>query len=222
MSRLSTILSGFEGLTSSIPQPAPGQSRISAILSSLRGNVFNAAADAGNAIESGVSGAVSGAIKAIKGALPMIAGATGFGYHNDEPTFYSAHHHGVDTIAPAGSAIQTSLPFTVTNVHVGSEGGLQIYGKDPNGNTLRYLHLGRADVKIGDQVAAGQEIGTVGRPHEHSATELSTGPHNHFDIQSPEGKWINPETYSVSTPLASNPEPAPSGSRLSSILSSYS
>lgn len=128
--------------------------------------------------------------------LPQVSNSTGHGYEFGQPTFYGAKHQGTDIIANPGEIITSEIGFQVTNVQVGPDGGLHVYGKDQKGNTVRFLHLGNANVKIGDMIQPGQPIGTIGKLYQYSSTEKSTAPHVHFDILDPNGKAIDPNTYS--------------------------
>jgi murein DD-endopeptidase MepM/ murein hydrolase activator NlpD len=49
-----------------------------------------------------------------------------------------------------------------------------------------YFHLSRIDVKAGQQVKQGQQLGLMGK------TGRVTGPHLHFGVKV-DGKWVNPE-----------------------------
>ena len=50
-----------------------------------------------------------------------------------------------------------------------------------------YFHLSRTDVKTGDKVKRGQQLGLVGK------TGRVTGPHLHFGVKI-DGRWVNPES----------------------------
>lgn len=50
-----------------------------------------------------------------------------------------------------------------------------------------YFHLSRFDVKLGDRVTRGQQVGLVG------STGRVTGPHLHFGVKL-DGLWVNPES----------------------------
>jgi murein DD-endopeptidase MepM/ murein hydrolase activator NlpD len=50
-----------------------------------------------------------------------------------------------------------------------------------------YFHLSRFDVKLGQQVGRGQQVGLLGK------TGRVTGPHLHFGVKV-DGRWVNPES----------------------------
>ena len=96
-------------------------------------------------------------------------------------------HSGMDIAAPTGTPIKAAFDGEV--IFAGRRGG---YGnfvelKHPDGRTTRYAHANSLNVKVGDQVKAGEKIATVG------ATGKTTGPHLHFEIRE-NGKAVNPST----------------------------
>lgn len=90
-----------------------------------------------------------------------------------------AYHSGSDVAAPAGTpfvapadgvvVLAASAPFTL-------EGNLLIVDHGM-GLTSAFLHCQRLDVKLGDRVVQGQQLGTVG------ATGRATGPHMHWGLK---------------------------------------
>ena len=100
-------------------------------------------------------------------------------------------HLGVDYGAPTGTPVLASAAGTV--VLAGRDGG---YGKTvrirhPNGYTTGYAHLSRIEVRKGQKVAQGDQIGRVG------STGLSTGPHLDYRVQDKRGRFINPTKVSL-------------------------
>lgn len=82
-------------------------------------------------------------------------------------------HQGVDMMAPVGSPVYASKEGTV--VKIGKDNFKQptITIKHPDGTYSRYLHMHGIDMKVGDKVQGGQQIGTSG-----SANHV---PHLHFE-----------------------------------------
>ena len=114
------------------------------------------------------------------------------GYKFLEPTFYSAHHLGLDIICPIGTQLIAWDDCTVKSVF-GKQGGNQAHVYT-DGKLFRFLHLDKP-CKTG-KMKAGDVIGKTGN------TGMSTGPHTHCDI-SKNGKleltntknFIDPEQY---------------------------
>jgi len=89
------------------------------------------------------------------------------------------YHSGTDIAVPAGTpfvapadgvvVLAANAPFTL-------EGNLLIVDHGM-GLTSAFLHCQRLDVKVGDRVAQGQALGTVGR------TGRATGPHMHWGLK---------------------------------------
>lgn len=97
-------------------------------------------------------------------------------------------HRGVDWKAPLGSPVLVA----------GSGLILEAGAKDKYGNCIiilhdeiyqtLYAHLDNIDVKVGEQIVAGQQIGTVGN------SGLSMGTHLHYEVIK-NGVPVNPADY---------------------------
>ena len=94
-------------------------------------------------------------------------------------------HKGIDFTAPQGTAIQTTGAGEV--VQAGKDGG---YGNcviidHGYGYRTLYGHMSRVDVKVGQKIKKGQQIGLIG------STGASTGPHCHYEVHL-NGNVVNP------------------------------
>ena len=89
----------------------------------------------------------------------------------------SANHGGIDIGAPSGVPIIASKGGTVTIAKPSESAGNYVAILDASGNVLKYMHMTRYIVKVGDVVQQGQVIGYVG------STGHSTGPHLHFQFE---------------------------------------
>lgn len=84
-------------------------------------------------------------------------------------------HQGIDIAAPAGSVVRAWGAGKVLRVVDGRtseressrRAGLWVDVLGDDGNTHRYLHLGRASVSTGAHIERGAEIGTVEKDHLH-------------------------------------------------------
>ena len=89
----------------------------------------------------------------------------------------SSDHKGIDIGASMGAQVIAAAAGKVTTVSYNSARGYFIVVDHGSGYVTLYQHLSRQDVKVGDMVKAGQQIGAVGE------TGISTAPHLHFEIQ---------------------------------------
>lgn len=102
---------------------------------------------------------------------------------------YHLLHAGVDLRAPKGTAVLAMSAGTVIEVKqiIGGYGHYVRIAHEGTLSTL-YAHLDKVEVVVGEKLAKGQEIGTVG------LTGWTTGPHLHFEVY--EGvKTVNPTKY---------------------------
>jgi murein DD-endopeptidase MepM/ murein hydrolase activator NlpD len=97
----------------------------------------------------------------------------------------SVNHPGFDLAAASGTEVAAAARGTV--VHAGPAGtyGNLVTLRHDNGFETRYAHLSEVDVKVGDVVEAGADLGKVG------TTGYSTGPHLHFEVRH-DGQPIDP------------------------------
>jgi murein DD-endopeptidase MepM/ murein hydrolase activator NlpD len=118
--------------------------------------------------------------------LPVAGRPTsGYGLRADPVHGNLINHPGFDLAAKSGTEVAAAARGTV--VHAGPAGtyGNLVTLRHDNGFETRYAHLSSVDVKVGDLVEAGTDLGKVG------TTGHSTGPHLHFEVRH-DGKAIDP------------------------------
>ncbi len=113
-----------------------------------------------------------------------------------------AHFHdAIDIGAPAGAAVVAAGPGTVIYAGwklAGSDGyggGLVVWISHGGKLYTTYNHLSAEFVRVGQQVGAGQRIGSVGM------TGAATGPHLHFEVWACY-PWSDGTTSCARNPLA--------------------
>ena len=119
--------------------------------------------------------------------LPLDSTLTSrFGWRQDPFGAGIRFHAGVDIAAAYGREVPAVSDGRVE--FAGEQGGygLTVVVSHAGGIVTRYAHLSSLDVRQGDQVRAGSELGRVGR------TGRSTGTHLHFEVLQ-NGQAINPE-----------------------------
>ena len=118
--------------------------------------------------------------------LPLAPGyrvSAGFG----ECSSLWAHcHTGLDLAAPSGTPVRAVAEGTVTEVGWAGAYGNRTVQTLEDGTELWYCHLESIGVRLGDEVAAGQELGRVG------STGNSTGPHLHLEVRPGAGDPVDP------------------------------
>jgi len=101
-------------------------------------------------------------------------------------------HQGVDLSAACGTPIHAAADGTVTHVGFDASGGWRlIIAHGPLGGVdlqTVYLHAQGYRVRLGERVARGQLVGTVG------STGWSTGCHLHFSTKA-NGRHVDPQPW---------------------------
>ncbi len=99
-------------------------------------------------------------------------------------------HLGIDYAAPTGTPVQAIAAGTVTFSGRSGGAGNLIKLQHANGYESYYMHLSRRQVKAGQKIQQGDQIGLVG------ATGLATGPHLDFRIRK-NGNFLNFESLDL-------------------------
>ncbi len=115
---------------------------------------------------------------------------SGFGYRIHPIYKIRKMHAGIDFSAKSGTPIQATGDGKVIKVKNSGRRsyGLHVIIDHGYGYQTLYGHMSSADVKVGQVVKKGQEIGKVG------STGASTAPHCHYEVHY-KGKAINPIDY---------------------------
>ncbi len=109
---------------------------------------------------------VNGKLEAGFGARRNPFGRRGYEFHN-----------GQDIVVPWGTPVVCAAGGSVAFAGWQRGYGQVVYVDHGGGVSTRYGHLSRIDVRQGQTVARGEEIGRVG------STGRSTGPHLHYEVR---------------------------------------
>ncbi|NWF55715.1 MAG: M23 family metallopeptidase [Syntrophaceae bacterium] len=101
-------------------------------------------------------------------------------------------HMGLDISAPVGTPVLAPADGTVISAGRESEYGRLVCLDHGHGYTTVYGHLHQIHVKVGDQLRAGQKLGTVG------ISGNTTGPHLHYEVRI-HGRPVNPYPFLTKT-----------------------
>ena len=99
-----------------------------------------------------------------------------------------APHAGLDVAVPTGTPVRAAAAGRVINTGGYFYAGNTVFVDHGQGFITIYLHLSRIDVKEGDVVERGANLGTVG------ATGLVTGPHLHWGVLL-NGVYVDPGLF---------------------------
>lgn len=114
-----------------------------------------------------------------------------FGYRKvvlNDGTVEAGMHEGIDIAVPMGTKIGAAMNGEVEFVGVQEGYGNVIILRHSGGLETLYGHCSKIEVKKGDKVNTGDEIGKAG------STGRSTGPHIHFEVRV-NGKAVDPLKY---------------------------
>jgi len=85
-------------------------------------------------------------------------------------------HRGVDISSVKGAAVNSGVKGIVTYAGVKGNYGNMIEVRRNDGLKVRYAHLSKIEVRVGQTVYEGDKIGEVG------STGMATGPHLHYEV----------------------------------------
>ncbi|GAA1926411.1 hypothetical protein GCM10009737_30270 [Nocardioides lentus] len=100
--------------------------------------------------------------------------------------YSSGYHTGLDFAAPTGTQIVAAAGGTVTEAGYDGAYGNRTVITLEDGTEIWYCHQTSITVSVGDTVASGDPIGTVG------STGNSTGPHLHLEVRPGAGDPVDP------------------------------
>lgn len=122
----------------------------------------------------------------------------GFGWRTAPTTGASNNHKAIDIAAPQGTPVKAAMSGKIVGMNKYGYGkdeyegyGVSVTVDCGNGITMAYHHMvdgSNANLNIGDEVKAGQQICQVG------STGISTGPHLDFQVVK-DGKYVDPRNY---------------------------
>lgn len=112
----------------------------------------------------------------------------GFGTRSDPFGGGAEVHSGLDIATTFGTAIESTADGIVIFAGVHAGYGNIVVIDHGYGITTRYGHMSRIDVKVGDRIPRGRQIGAVG------STGRSTGPHCHYEVRLHD-RPVNPLNY---------------------------
>ncbi|RZT87044.1 peptidase M23-like protein [Pseudonocardia sediminis] len=150
----------------------------SAAASSAAPAASTGSASAGTAGKKASASAAGGAVRIVSGRV-----TSGFGSR------WGTAHQGLDIAAPIGTPINVPLAGTVISSGPASGFGMWVRVRHADGTVTVYGHINRSLVKVGQKVAAGQQIAEVGNRGQ------STGPHLHIEVVTPGGTKVNPKPW---------------------------
>ena len=113
------------------------------------------------------------------------------GYHitatfNQAGGRWAHNHTGLDFAAPIGTRVGAVMAGEVISAEFAGAFGRRVEVRHADGTVTWYCHMSEFTVSVGDRVAAGDRVGSVGM------TGNTTGPHLHFEVHPDGGDAIDP------------------------------
>ncbi|MDK1475943.1 peptidoglycan DD-metalloendopeptidase family protein [Streptomyces sp. 549] len=126
-----------------------------------------------------------------KGFVAPVSAPVTTQYRSGGAMWSSGSHSGVDFAAASGTPVRAVGAGQVVEAGWGGAYGNNVVIRHSDGRYTQYGHLSAMDVRVGQAVTSGHQIGKVG------STGNSTGPHLHFEARtSPQyGSDVNPVSY---------------------------
>lgn len=111
-----------------------------------------------------------------------------FAYNENEYSVSRYAHKGIDFVAPKGTPVLAAASGTVRLSEYSPSYGYHVIIDHADGFSTLYAHMESLTAEAGQQVEAGDQIGTVG------STGMSTGPHLHLELRI-DDEPVDPSDY---------------------------
>jgi murein DD-endopeptidase MepM/ murein hydrolase activator NlpD len=102
---------------------------------------------------------------------------------------WASNHTGLDFAAPMGTPVRSVLPGEVIQAEFAGAYGRQVKVRHSDGTVTSYGHMSEFSVNVGDVVAAGTQVGSIGMSGN------TTGPHVHFEVLLGGSEQVDPEPW---------------------------
>jgi murein DD-endopeptidase MepM/ murein hydrolase activator NlpD len=102
---------------------------------------------------------------------------------------WASNHTGLDFAAPMGTPVRSVLPGEVIQAEFAGAYGRQVKVRHADGTVTSYGHMSEFSVNVGDVVAAGTQVGSIGMSGN------TTGPHVHFEVLLGGSEQVDPEPW---------------------------
>ncbi len=113
---------------------------------------------------------------------------SGYGFRSDPFTGRRMFHGAIDIAMPENTPVYAASEGTVERTGYDRISGNYVVINHGNTYFTTYAHLNRILIRKGEPVTSETQIGLSGN------TGRSTGPHLHFQVQTPDGSSIDPLT----------------------------
>lgn len=163
----------------------------------LPGDKAAAATDPSSITPTEPDGSQPSAVKQPLKTVSPVEGQTVAVYAMDSLTYNQTTrdwrvHNGIDIAGEAGAEVCAAADGEVYTVYEDETMGMTVVIRHTNGYTTKYASLGETVlVSPGDQVTAGQAIGTVGNT---ALMESAIGDHVHFSVTC-DGELVDPADF---------------------------
>ena len=104
-------------------------------------------------------------------------------------------HGGIDLAMPKGTPLLSVCTGTVTQAGDRGTAGYAVSIKDAEGYVHEYFHMSKIEVRSGQTVHSGEQIGLSGGVPGEPGAGRTTGAHLHFQTRNPSGTLIDPAPW---------------------------
>jgi murein DD-endopeptidase MepM/ murein hydrolase activator NlpD len=143
-----------------------------------------------------ISGSLTGGKDPVTLTMPVSGSSINVTAGLGEPRSGGRSHDGIDIAVPVGTQVTAPAAGKVLKVWNDDKfgGGLSVELQLPNGMTAGFAHLSAANVREGDELQQGSQLGLSGKSGN------ATGPTLHYMMKDADGKYVDPRQVSQPQP----------------------